>query len=552
MWRLVPKPERRNFFVEDAIAYTEDRVPIRRVLFNCTPPVPQVLLRVHFLRLGEIVEITYEKPNVTGTMLFATAEVAAMSLYRQEHRVVGRRVFLMACGTAEQPQSGGGSLSGYHLPMVDDVLRMLVHDYLPLEARLTFAATCQRFEDIYRLESRRLTRVLDVEEIGQLTKWGIDQLMRLSGEHVRVVRGGPLPTNWPHLKHLAQELGPNCPAMRMLYLNEVPLNPMHMFLLFERVEGLRHLTDLTLRRCGLNDKDLLAFHLMDLLCRLDLFGNTGIAGNTLHRLPPSLKVLILSRCENLDPGQLYKLGSLPDLRELRCSMIRFRNLQQDWFEYDDVITVDTDEVYVSLVQHCPGLEVLEISECPYLDEEELGRLQRLQRLVLKPLPLEPEPYGVKVALMRALASANVLQHLHLGKPGPNYVPEAALDSIVRLSRLRTLAMPNQALSGRQLGRLGVLSELRRLDLSGSASLGNYDVAGMVRHLRRLAVLKLQRCPLITAHLLALLLVEFRNRRLERSETPLVRCLELDVSATKITSDHVTLEHRGLLKVVINF
>ncbi|KAH8323850.1 hypothetical protein KR067_006878, partial [Drosophila pandora] len=513
MWRLIAKPERRNFFVEDGIAYTEDRVPIRRVSFSCAASVPQTYLRLHFVTLGEITEMTYERPEIRGTMLFERATSAARALYRQEHRVLGRRVYLMACGSAQQPQYDGGKMSGYKLPLLDDVLRMLVTDYLPLEARLTFAATCRRFEEIYKLESKRRGRVLDLAEVGQLTEWGINQLMRLSGSHIRELRGGPLPLNWPHLKRLAEGLGPNCPALKIVHLNEVPLSSPHMHLLFERAEGLRNVTELSLRRCGLTDQDLPAIHPMVLLLKLDLLGNTGLNGSHLHRLPPSLQVLVLTRCENLDPGNLYKLGCLPALRELRCSMIRYRNLQQDWFEFEDVITVDMDAVYDSVARNCPGLEILEITECPYLDEEEIGGLPRLQRLVLKALPLEPEPYSVKVDLMRKLAERNVLQHLQLGKAGPNYVPLDSLEAISRMTRLRTLVMPNQERSGQDLMMLRALTDLRRLDLSGSALLGNYNVADLVQELRRLKVLKLQRCPLISRHLLPLLMAEMRTRRL---------------------------------------
>ncbi|KAH8338664.1 hypothetical protein KR074_003142, partial [Drosophila pseudoananassae] len=412
-----------------------------------------------------------------------------------------------------------GTISGYDLAVSDDVLRKVVV-YLPLRSRLTFAATCQRFKEIYKLESKKCNKVLDLAEVAELTEWGLTELMRLSGPHIEKIQGGPLPMRWPHMKLLVTLLGPSCPALKGVELIEVRLTSFYLTNLFERSQGIRYITELTLRRCGVMDRDLLSLSALPTIYTLDLWGNTGISGTTLHTLPPVLAVLVLSRCPNLKALNLQRLGTRPQLRELRCSIIMYRNIHIDWIEDDDPNYFE--EVYKPLLPTCPKLETLEVTVCPYEDGEEIANFPELKSLTLVPLPVEPEPYSVKETLMRALAEKNMLEHLKLGYANPSFVDIASLRAITRLTRLRTLTLPNQEFSDLDWGALAKLSDLRYLNVSGSANLSNTTVAYLVAKLRRLKVLKVKRCPRITAEVFPLLLDLLASRRSDWSDVFLAK------------------------------
>ncbi|XP_017107117.2 uncharacterized protein [Drosophila bipectinata] len=547
MWRMINKPERRNFYVRNGVAYTEDRIPIRRVSWSCVYPIPLISVTRHFSDFGSLSEVTQDHRTDLGTILFMTVFGAARALYNQSHFVNGKRVNLMASPTRYQPQFGGGTISGYDLAITDDVLRTVVRKYLTLESRINFAATCPRFEEIYLLESKNCTKVLYLAELGELTDWGITELMRLSGPHIQVILGGPLPMRWPHMKRLVTMLGPCCPALKSVHLTEVLLTNFHLNHLFERSQGIRCITELTLRRCGLMDHDLLSLNEMSSIMYLDVGWNTGLVGLTLYALPHSIATLVLSRCPNLKPSNLQRLGNRPQLRNLRCSIILYRTINVEWMEDNEPNT--NEEVYKPLVVKCPKLYILEVTVCPYQDEDEIANFPELTRLTLVPLPIEPEPYSVKDSLMSALAEKNILEHLDIGYANSSFVGIDSLRAITRLTHLQSLTLPNQDLSDFDLRDLANLSDLRYLNVSGSTYLTNTTVVNLVKKLRRLRVLSVRRCPKISCEVFPALLMELRSRRHDLSDEHLAKSLELDVTFTKVVSIEIP-EAQDLLKVII--
>ncbi|XP_016948103.1 uncharacterized protein LOC108023308 [Drosophila biarmipes] len=502
----IPKPNIRNFYVQDGVAYTEDRTIVRRLKICTLFPFPSESLKKYLSSFGTIEEFRWNVDKREGWVLYKEPTEAAKALYCAKHTLNGQTFFLRASRSWEQPEEEEepGRLSGYDLPIVDDVWRKVL-DYLPLDSRLNFAASCQRFQGIYELESQRLSIVLKMQDACTLTAWGMKRLMRLSGKYIRRVEGGPLHPRWSHLKQFVQLLGVSCPNLAELCLHRIPLNPDHMAYLFLNSTGLDKLINLSLRRCEMTDKHLLCLGSLTNLRTLDLGENPGLLGGTLGTLPPSLEILKLSGCENLEPTRLSNLCALPLLRELRCSEIHMRNFNRDWIDEEEMAALDADEhVYRKLVKSCPMLEVLEISVCPYMDEKKLGGLSHLRTLVLRAVALEPEPYQVDNSMLMALVEVDSLRHLEFRQASPGFVDAVGLKIISQLKELRTLVLRNQHFKADELRELRKLNALEFLDLSDSPHLSNEIIAELAKTLGKLRRLKIKRCPLISQRLTEIL------------------------------------------------
>ncbi|XP_017004486.2 uncharacterized protein [Drosophila takahashii] len=502
----IPKPQFRNYYIEDGVAYTEDRKVVRRVKICAAFPFERKALLKHLSRFGTIDELRWCADKQEGWVLFKEPTEAAKALYSPKHTLNGHTFVLRASSTWDQPpeQEEQGTLSAYDLPIVDDVWCKVLN-YLPLDTRLNFAASCQRFQAIYELESKRINHVLNMKDVCKLTNWGIRRMMRLSGEHIHRLEGGPLHPRWPLLKQFVQLLGVSCPNLTELHFHRIPLSPENMALLFHRSNGSVKITNLSLRRCDLTDCHLLLLQPLTELTTLSLEENPGIRGDTLEDLPVSLEVLRISGCEYLESTCLRKLAALPLLRELRCSEIYLRNFNRDWMDEDEAAAWPLDEhVYRELVRSCPNLEVLEVSVCPYMDENQLGGLSQLRTLVLRAVALEPQPYQVDNSLLLALVEVDSLRHLEFQQAAPGFVDAAGLKIISQLKELRTLILRNQNFKANELRELRKLNALEFLDLSDSPHLSNEIVAELAKTLGKLRRLKVKRCPLISRRLTEIL------------------------------------------------
>ncbi|KAI8046200.1 hypothetical protein M5D96_002400 [Drosophila gunungcola] len=487
MWRIL-KPRHRNFYVENGVAYTEDVKEVRRVEVLANLPISKQSLVEHFSRFGSVQVVQWDEEKLSGSVLFEEATQAAEALYCLKHKYNGCELCLRAGDTWDQPpdREEPGRQSADCLPIVDDAWG-LVLDYLPLNARLNFASSCQRFQTIYQLESQHMSRVLNIKQVCMLTAWNIKEMMRLSGEHIHRLEGGPLHPCWPHFNQFVQLLGSSCPNLTELSFHRISLSPYHMQNLFESPNGLHKVTSLALRRCDLSDRDLLYLQPLTQLRTLDLRENNGLWGSTLGNLPDSVETLNLSGCENLEPTLLSNLEALPLLRELRCPQIRLRNFNHEWMDEFQVENLATDEhVYRELVQSCPLLEVLEVTVCPYMDEPQLGGLSHLRTF-------GPSRHSIGTATLPEFREG-----------GPGFVDEVGLKIISQLKEIRSLVLRNQDFEAHELRQLRKLNALELLDLSDSPHLSNEIASQLAKTLSRLRQLKVKRCPLISRRLIEIL------------------------------------------------
>ncbi|KAH8303890.1 hypothetical protein KR018_011964, partial [Drosophila ironensis] len=497
MWRLLPRQQSRNFFLDNGFAYTEDRVLVRRVTFSCKHFVPERDLYNHFEGYGYVEEFTSHVPDRRlGAVLYADAKAAADALFFQLHFVHGVRLYLMAGATEDQPEErvdDGRGESAYDLNINDDVLRLMVRRFLPMDSRIIFASTCRRFRDIYALEAGRLTKNLHLDDICELTEWGIRQMIRMSGSQIESLEGGPLPRHWPHFYFLIRMLAPLGSQLKSVRFTSIRLCSTHIFTLFRSPQGLRYVTDLQLRRCGLRDQDLTALQQLHLLVSLGLCENSALVGETLNELPNGIERLDVSRCESLNPGNLSLLGALEYLKELRCTDIKTRGFNPEWDMGDQFPGPHEHETYYLLGHECPNLELLEMTVCPYLDEENVVRLPSLRTLILTALPLEPSPYSVNKDMLSALADKNKLESLDILKGASDFVTIQHLRFIICIDSLTRLVIRNQELSNERFKMLGCLPGLTYLDLGGSPQLSNTGVVFLVGQLRQLEYFNVEQC-----------------------------------------------------------
>ncbi|XP_017076423.2 uncharacterized protein LOC108111463 [Drosophila eugracilis] len=501
----IPKPRIRNFYVKDSVAYTEDRKVVRRLKLCSTCPFLEQTLASHLSTFGTVEECHWDPDKLEGSVLYKEATEAAKALYCNRQTVNGRYLTLQACDTWDQPdeQDNPDSKSAYDLPVVDDIWRKVL-EYLPLDSRLNFASSCQRFQDIYKMESQRLSKVIKMDDVCKLTNWAIRRMMQHSGKHIKRLEGGPIHSQWKHLLTFANFLGLSAKNLTELHFDYIPLTTTHMINLFHRPSCLNNITNLSLRHCDITDQHFMCLVSLTKLKSLDIGENTGIRGDMFCLLPSALENLNVNRCENLEYSRLSFVGSY-QLRELHCSEIRVLDFNRLWVDNDQLeVLAQEGHVYSNLTHWCPSLEVLEVSVCPYLDEPELGKLSHLRKLVLRSVPLEPLPYQVNNSLLMALVELDSLRHLEFQQAGPAFVDGKGLRIISLLKELRTLILRNQNFKANELMELRKLNALEYLDLSDSTNLSNEIVVELAKALRRLRRFKVKRCPLISSRLTQIL------------------------------------------------
>ncbi|EDV48815.1 uncharacterized protein LOC6552658 [Drosophila erecta] len=489
----IRKPATKNFYVQNGVAYTEDRKIVRRVTISAKWPFLKHSLLKHFSSFGKVEDLQWNKDTCAGSVFFQEATQAAKALYCTKHNVDGHSLVLQASSSWHQPpeQEEAGARSAYDIPIVDDFWREVI-TYLPLNSRLDFADSCERFQTVYELDSHRLNHILEMGDVCTLTHWGIKRLMLLSGNHIRCIKGGPLHPFWPHMKQFVQLLGVSCPNLAELNFVRIPLSLFHMTNLFQSANGCSKMTSISMRHCDLTDSHLSCLHSLTALKGLDIRDNPCIQGDTLGTLPVSLEILNVSRCTSLLDTRLVDLGALPLLRELRCSEIS---------QY-----MENDELFRLLVHSCPMLEVLEMTISSYMDRShvmQLGGLSRLRTLVLFP-SLDPEWCQVNNSLLMSLADLDLLRHLEIHHGHRGFVTSFGLRIISQLKELRTLVLQNQDFGRDELMELRKLNALEFLDLSGSYHLTDEIAAELAKTLGRLRRLKVERCPLISRRLAEIL------------------------------------------------
>ncbi|XP_017039715.1 uncharacterized protein LOC108087048 [Drosophila ficusphila] len=498
----------RNFYFVNNLAYTEDRAVVRRLKVLAFTSLSTRDVWDHFSRDGtmKVEEVQWDERMLVGSVLFKDATDASKTLCSWSLSHNDYKLYLWASNTWEQPEEedAPGSVSAYDLPLVDDIWRKVI-DYLPLKDCLAFSASCRKFHAIYEQAWKQKSRVLDMWEVGKLTKLGLRRLMRLSGEHIHRLEDGP-PKDWPYLKYFVKWLRFSCPNLRELSLSDPRLTASRIHLLL--YNSSQHITDLTLCECNLRDKYLINLKYLSTLKNLDVQQNQGLRGLFLRYLPFSLEKLNVSDCQNLKAQRFSTIKRLPLLRELRCQRICTTNFNREWMDMRDRVRLLTNSfVYQHLVERCPAIEVLEVTVCPYLDEPQIGRFPHLHTLLLGPLELESSPYQVNNLLLSALVEVASLRHLQLPMAGKGFLSTSGLEIICRMKQLRTLILCHQDFAANKLKGLRSLGALEFLDLTGSRNLSNQITVQLTNSLSRLRRLNVRWCPLITGELFDILKVE---------------------------------------------
>lgn len=485
MFRM--RPDIKNFYIERGVAYTEDREVVRQLTISGSRRFLKYQLLKYFSIFGKVEKLHWKKKKRSGSVLFYEATHAAKALYCTKHTIDGHDLYLQASTSWHPtPVEESGTLSAYDLPITDDIWWKVL-DYLSLNERLNFAASCERFQAIYELDSHRINHVLNMKDVCTLTHRVIKRLMLLSGKHIHCVTGGPLHLNWPYLTEFVQLLGVSCPNLTELSFFKISVSLAHMTHLFDGANGLINITNISLRRCNLKDAHIYCLQMLSKLKSLDIRENFSIKGDSLKSLPISLEILNVSGCVDLSPKRLIQLAALSHLRELRCpGIVKFAK---------------DNELYGRLAHYCPMLEVLELTD--FMNGIQLGGLSRLHTLVIH--SSAQLDYHVNNVLLTSIAESYSLRHLEiLDSFGPMSDTSFDLSIFSQLKELRTLILHNQNFTTLHLMGLQKLSTLEFLDLSGSPNLSNEVVAKLTKSLSGLRRLKVDFCPLITRQLTKIL------------------------------------------------
>lgn len=338
------------------------------------------------------------------------------------------------------------------------------------------------FENIYvRSSPLRLSRVVNLEEMIEFSLLETKLFVELSGSDIEIIRGGPHTPMFSHFEDFIRLM-----SIRLTKVNEIALEGFQLtqYKWFNAPEtSFSNLTYVSLRRCQLNDENLVGWEFLTHLETLDLRYNDRLTGSCLMSLPTSLLSLYITGCRNLCPNQLIFLNRIPRLRELRAS---------------DLMPGGHWHIYRDLVLACPLLVMVEISICSLnRDEYRLGELRYLQSLVIKAHSTDTIRCKVSDWMLISLLDVPFLRNLMFSDAPSGFVSANALSIISRFRQLRVLKMPNQPYRPNDLLRLRNLTFLETLDLSNSPYITNEVVIELVIGLPNLSVLMVQGCPLLT-------------------------------------------------------
>ncbi|XP_033170495.1 uncharacterized protein LOC117147638 [Drosophila mauritiana] len=365
-----------------------------------------------------------------------------------------------------------------------DLFWLDVLKQLDLKSRISFAASCDVFENIYAMNSNlRLSRVVDLEEMLEFSLVETRLFVDLSGPEIEIIRGGPQTAMFPHFEYFMQLM-----SIKRMKVNEIALEGLQL----TRYKwctapgtSFSSLSNLSMRRCGLTDENLEGLEILTQLETLDLGYNDQLTGSCLMSLPTSLLSLNITGCLSLCPNQLIHLSCMPRLRELRAS---------------DPMLGGYWNVYRDLVLACPLLVEVEVSICSVKrDENRLGGLRNLESLAIKAHPVETTQCMLSCSMLKGLMGVPLLRKLMFPDAPRGFVNANALAILSIFRQLRVLIIHNQPYCAKDFTRLKNLKSLETLDLSNSPNITNEIVADLVVGLPNLRVLTVQGCPLLTIH-----------------------------------------------------
>ncbi|XP_034488976.1 uncharacterized protein LOC117792806 [Drosophila innubila] len=292
----VPMSEVIYYFKEN-LAYTEDHVLVKNLVFKCAENLEAQLIQKHFETFGCVVELHLfpsEDKKITGYVLFENALNAANVLKRELHKVNKYCVTVQPNYSWFQPDADKlpdnfdpNETAG--ILKLNDYCLEHIFQKLSITDRIHFARTCYRFQCIYEGMSPMLDKCIDFQIIKEMTALELHDFFQLSGRYIKQIIG-EIPDQYFQLGD----------------------NKLKMF------ANLKSLQSLEIMQFELNSRDLQVFEHLSQLKKLRILDLKMESADHLNYLPKSIESFSVDYFEGWQHSNLLVniFDRLPLLREL--------------------------------------------------------------------------------------------------------------------------------------------------------------------------------------------------------------------------------------------
>ncbi|XP_053952411.1 uncharacterized protein LOC128859495 [Anastrepha ludens] len=540
------------FFTTDKKAYTEDNVLIYNIIvYNIPRWLKDDHIFRYFRKFGLISELRLvdEKERccrfspTVGFVNFVEPESAYRVLQKCIHCIRHSFIEVKADNSWNQPDAEkaysqkkrGAQQRKAETLNVDTnftVLNVLsLNDYcleiicglLGLRDRIRFARVCNRFEEVFKMLSRRAYKRFEFHKLLGMALWEIRDFFRFAGKNIERVSGAVPLKNRQHIIPLIITCCVNLKRIT-LYDCKIKRNCLKKF--FRNFHLLR---ELHFHRCDLHDLSIQSLQYLTQLESLTLSDNWKITGKFMKSLV-QLKVLNLYNCSNIKTSNLIKIcRSMPNLKSL--DIRHCERLSPIFFN--------------SMAEHCPQLEILKIS-CPYEHVSLLPRLKHLE------LILDTSLSGSHTQIFFKLVENKSQQLETLKIYGTNSINPQEISFISKLKNLKSLyCANNQAIDTNALRKLCQLEQLEELVIRNSGNITNEALIKLLRSCKHLRHLKIEFCEQITCEFVLEAINILKDRK-DGSQLPFVLFVygtSIDKYGMSECQKYMEAEKESLIKIV---
>ncbi|XP_054727651.1 dynein regulatory complex subunit 6-like [Anastrepha obliqua] len=411
------------------------------------------------------------------------------------------------------------------LSLNDDCLEIIC-GLLGLRDQIRFARVCNRFEEIFKMLSRRAYKRFEFRKLLGMTFWEIRDFFHFAGKNIEKTTGG-IP--FKHRQHIIQLIRTCCVNLKRITLYYCEIKPDCLKKLFRSFPLLR---ELNVTSCDLHDLSIQSLQYLTQLESLTLSDNWEITGKFIKSLV-QLKVLNLCGCKNIKTSHLIEMcRSMPNLKSLdirRCERL-------------------SPIFYDSMAEHCPQLEILKIS-CPDFPYEHVSLLPRLKHIEL----LLDTSFSVSHTQIFFKLVENKSQQLETLKIyGKNSINPQEISFISKLKKLKSIYFGNnQAIDANALQKLYQLEQLEELFIRNSWNLTNEALIKLLRSYKHLRHLNIEYCRQITCEFVLEAINILKDRK-DGSQLPFVLFVyrtSIDKYGMSECQKYMEAKKESLIKIV---
>ncbi|XP_053965268.1 uncharacterized protein LOC128867791 [Anastrepha ludens] len=542
-------------FTPDKKAYTEDNILIYNIfVYNIPRRMKDADITCYFSKFGVISEVRLvddkkrsrrSSPTV-GFVNFVEPESAYRVLQKFNHRIRGSRIGVKAGNSWNQPDAEKAcsqvvlgtqqkkveasnfdtKFTSLNMLSLNDDCLDIICGLLVLRDQIRFARVCNRFQEIFRMLSRRAYKRFEFCKLLGMTLWEIRDFFRFAGENIEEVTGD---VPYKNRERIITFIRTCCVNLKRITLFDSKMETDCLKKLFRSFPLLR---ELHLHSCGIDDLSIQSLQYLTQLESLTLSENYELTGKFMNSLV-QLKYLNLYGCRNIQTSNLV---------EICCSMPNLKSLDIRRCERLSPIFFDT------MAEHCQQLETLKMS-CPDFPYEHVTLLPRLKHIEL----LLHTSFSVSHTQIFLKLIENKSQQLESLKIyGKNSINPQEISFISKLEKLKSLYCPNNpAIDDNALRKLCQLEQLEELVIKNSGDITNEALIKLLQSCKRLRHLNIQFCKKITCEFVLEAINILKDRK-DRSHLPFVLFVygtSIDKYGMSECQKYMEAEKGSLIKIV---